>query len=1245
MRINFSGTPTNNEMLLLKAQNRPAAGIRLAFDDPLKVAAANRFRVIENQFNPSGVDASLAETPVRYPQDEALWLPKVVSTSGLETLDNNIVTSEAIRLDQVSASPIAVIPEGYKDVALYLGELNGQDLELQVTTRDGRHLLGRPLADDLIAAEEANLGRALRSDERAALIEQAGINFMTAARLSGVSFAEGASYSTDHLNAPDNQAYRDMELFYGVKAMVQEIRTLNEDHVVGGIARLAASVTSDLVKPFTVELSPTTGRAVIFGPQDFVLNNAPLGALVLERTGVGAQLVMQGQDAMGRPVRTVLDVPLDPPTNNDQLYEIDARHVDAWLRAQPAWGQGERQVLTFGGGAQGGDITVRLAPDQEVTVYGITPYATAAEVAHAVAQAIAEDPYIANVSGRSVQAMDDGSVVIQFATTDIDMPRVSLDTYQTGIEGRVIEETATAGILGRGEVQTYQFSAAQETGVFDIAGARVHVAAGDSSAEVARKVAAALSGEQRVLRFTGAPNIDSTLTVEGVAVQLPASASPDYVAEAVKLALENDATFMAANPSLILSLEPDGQALRFTFPPSDLSPDGIQVSAPAGLTAQVTETSRFVDGADGRRVIHNNDGSITVRYQANEGNPPTLSLTPVTTPWPERQTLTFTGTATAGTLSIADRPVAVDAGDTAAEVARKVQYALESEYQTLVFAGSASGGETLEVQIGHLVIPVKLPGTSNDALTAADVATAVYNVLYPAADPATNMRSGAFFQAYPFTQVTNDSPGTLRIIFDPTTAQVPDVVIRPISATLVSTTLTVAERLEERYRGTSIMPGGEENSLIIRYPATVGDVPDLSIPNAATAGITTALFTSNYREPDPGVSFNATIQSFQGLEIDLLSVYDPFGNPVLNGMNADLPGSQMRFTQTPLGQGEIQTIFFGPSTAAGEIEIGGVKVKIPNGASATDVAMLVRNALEKEYGSSALSASQREFVVNPDGSLSVKAGVGAGNVRDLALTSNGGTGISFRSETVDYLADGQKFESEVRLGFGQTGNSLDLAKLGFRTGVYLSGAVKEDLLVFTTGKSNGFGYSLGATYTEGSRDPIETLRNEPFDVVFTSPTQYRIIDRSSGSVVADRRYDPTLGIVYRGITLSLNGEPLAGDRFAVDGNQDGIGNNANSLRIIELQSSRVLGGANGKTLAEAYSQTVSDVGSMAFQSSIAQKALEVVKDQAVQARDKVSGVSLDEEAADLIRFQQAYQASAKVMQTASVLFDAIIQIR
>jgi flagellar hook-associated protein 1 len=72
---------------------------------------------------------------------------------------------------------------------------------------------------------------------------------------------------------------------------------------------------------------------------------------------------------------------------------------------------------------------------------------------------------------------------------------------------------------------------------------------------------------------------------------------------------------------------------------------------------------------------------------------------------------------------------------------------------------------------------------------------------------------------------------------------------------------------------------------------------------------------------------------------------------------------------------------------------------------------------------------------------------------------------------------------------------------------------------------------------------------------------------------------------------------------------------------------------------------VSKVGNMSQQALVAKDALTVVYDQAVEARDGISGVSLDEEAANLIRFQQAYQASAKVMQTASTLFDSILAVR
>jgi flagellar hook-associated protein 1 FlgK len=97
------------------------------------------------------------------------------------------------------------------------------------------------------------------------------------------------------------------------------------------------------------------------------------------------------------------------------------------------------------------------------------------------------------------------------------------------------------------------------------------------------------------------------------------------------------------------------------------------------------------------------------------------------------------------------------------------------------------------------------------------------------------------------------------------------------------------------------------------------------------------------------------------------------------------------------------------------------------------------------------------------------------------------------------------------------------------------------------------------------------------------------------------------------------------------------------LDIIALERKAVIGGVEGKTISQAYIEEVGKVGNFSSQATIAQKALQVVNDQAIEARDKVSGVTLDGEAADLIRFQQAYQAAAKTIQVAGTLFDSILQ--
>jgi len=232
-------------------------------------------------------------------------------------------------------------------------------------------------------------------------------------------------------------------------------------------------------------------------------------------------------------------------------------------------------------------------------------------------------------------------------------------------------------------------------------------------------------------------------------------------------------------------------------------------------------------------------------------------------------------------------------------------------------------------------------------------------------------------------------------------------------------------------------------------------------------------------------------------------------------------------------------------------------------------------------------------------------------------------------------------DTPIELGFG-TGTPADLAQLGMRTGVYIEGAAKDDLLVFVTGQGNS---SVSASYAGKPVDAQQSLRAQPLELSFTSATHYRIRDVNTDTIVAERTLDPTLldpAVTFQGLQISFSTPPQAGDLFKVDGNADGTGNNQNMLAIAALENKSFVG---NKTLSTAYIDHVNNVGNIARQATIAQTALKVVHDQAVTAKDQVSGVSLDQEAADLIRYQQAYQAAAKVLQVGSQLFDSILQVR
>jgi len=235
---------------------------------------------------------------------------------------------------------------------------------------------------------------------------------------------------------------------------------------------------------------------------------------------------------------------------------------------------------------------------------------------------------------------------------------------------------------------------------------------------------------------------------------------------------------------------------------------------------------------------------------------------------------------------------------------------------------------------------------------------------------------------------------------------------------------------------------------------------------------------------------------------------------------------------------------------------------------------------------------------------------------------------------------GLQGDDEIRFTFGAAGVPADLAVLGLRTGIYVEGPVTEDLAVFVIGTGSA---SVAAGFGTSDSTAASNSLQQPFTINFLSATEYSISDDATGTVVATRSYRAGDDILHNGMVVAIEGNPVAGDSFAVDSNKDGTGDNGNMLRIVALQDKQVMG--DGRTFSEAYITLVGTVGSKAALSMMSKEAIQVVYDQAVASKDQVSGVSLDEEAADLIRFQQAYQASAQIIQVASKLFDSILSIR
>jgi flagellar hook-associated protein 1 FlgK len=172
----------------------------------------------------------------------------------------------------------------------------------------------------------------------------------------------------------------------------------------------------------------------------------------------------------------------------------------------------------------------------------------------------------------------------------------------------------------------------------------------------------------------------------------------------------------------------------------------------------------------------------------------------------------------------------------------------------------------------------------------------------------------------------------------------------------------------------------------------------------------------------------------------------------------------------------------------------------------------------------------------------------------------------------------------------------------------------------------------------------------PVLIRFTSAATYDVLDAGTMGVIDSGTYDPAQGedifptenlAVDYGYRVRITGNPAAGDEFTVDFNTGGVGDNRNALLLGSLQNEMTLNGGT-TTFTGAYGQLVADVGIKTKQGEISSVAQGRLLQQAEGAREAVSGVNLDEEAANMVRFQQAYQAAAQVIAAADQVFQTLI---
>ncbi|MBB1199705.1 flagellar hook-associated protein FlgK [Enterobacteriaceae bacterium 89] len=337
-------------------------------------------------------------------------------------------------------------------------------------------------------------------------------------------------------------------------------------------------------------------------------------------------------------------------------------------------------------------------------------------------------------------------------------------------------------------------------------------------------------------------------------------------------------------------------------------------------------------------------------------------------------------------------------------------------------------------------------------------------------------------------------------------------------------------------------------------------------------------------------------------------------------------------------------------------QIVGVEVNIQDGGTYN---ITMANGYSLVQGSTAHQLAAVPSSADPSRTTVAYVDKVAGNIeipeKQLTTGSLGGL-LTFRSQDLD-----------------QTRNSLNQMALAFADafnkqnaqGIDANGDVGKDIFTFGSPSALSNSKNTGTAALTPTMTDSTKMQATDYKISFDG-TNWNVTRLADNTTVT-----PTVGtdgsLNFDGLNVAVSGTANKNDSFIVkpvsdaivnmsvatsdagklamgiDDTQTGESDNRNGQALLDLQNSKLVGGT--KTVNDAYAALVSDVGNKTTTLETSSTTQDKVVTQLAKQQQSISGVSLDEEYGNLQLFQQYYLANAQVLQTASSLFDAIINIR